>query len=210
MPGTLRPVGDLFDGYGASAHGLTEAAFDEMVGRDGEARVPYAAVASSLAQMGPEDVSARASRLARAFMDQGVTFDLDGEERPFPLDVVPRIFTAAEWTQVSDGVAQRVRALELFLADVYGAARIVSDGLIPHEVVTSSPGLRAGGLRLHAAQRRADPRGRASTSSATRTASSACWRTTCAARPASATSWPTAPPWPGCSPSCSGASPSRW
>ena len=44
-------------------------------------------------------MSARASRVARAFMDQGVTFDLDGEERPFPLDVVPRIFTAAEWSQ---------------------------------------------------------------------------------------------------------------
>jgi uncharacterized circularly permuted ATP-grasp superfamily protein len=159
MPGTLRSVGDLFDGYGASARGLTEAAFDEMVGHDGTARVPYAAVASSLAQMGPEDVSARASRLARAFMDQGVTFDLDGEERPFPLDVVPRIFTGSEWSKVAAGVAQRVRALELFLADVYGAARIVSDGLIPHEVITSSPGfVRAAygysppnGVRIHVA-----------------------------------------------------------
>ena len=159
MPGTLRTVGDLFDGYGASARGLTVAAFDEMVGRDGTARVPYAAVASSLAQMGPEDVSARASRLARAFMDQGVTFDLDGEERPFPLDVVPRIFTGAEWSKVAAGLVQRVRALELFLADVYGAARIVSDGLIPHEVITSSPGfVRAAygysppnGVRIHVA-----------------------------------------------------------
>jgi len=159
MPGTLRPVGDLFDGYGASARGLTEAAFDEMVGHDGAARAPYAAVASSLAQMGPEDVSARASRLARAFMDQGVTFDLDGEERPFPLDVVPRIFTGAEWSKVAAGVAQRVRALEHFLDDVYGAARIVSDGLVPHEVVTSSPGfVRAAfgytppnGVRIHVA-----------------------------------------------------------
>ena len=159
MPGTLRPVGDLFDGYGASASGLTAAAFDEMVGRDGSARAPYAAVASSLAQMGPDDVSARASRLARAFMDQGVTFDLDGEERPFPLDVVPRIFTSGEWSRVAAGVAQRVRALELFLDDVYGAARIVSDGLIPHEVVTSSPGfVRAAygytppnGVRIHVA-----------------------------------------------------------
>ncbi len=159
MPGTLRPVGDLFDGYGASAHGLTAAAFDEMVGHDGAARAPYAAVSASLAQMGPDDVSSRASRLARAFMDQGVTFDLDGEERPFPLDVVPRIFTSAEWSKVAAGVAQRVRALELFLADVYGAARIVSDGLIPHQVVTSSPGfVRAAygytppnGVRIHVA-----------------------------------------------------------
>ena len=159
MPGTLKAVGDLFDGYGSSARGLTEVAFDEMVARDGTARAPYAAVASSLAQMGPEDVSARGSRLARAFMDQGVTFDLDGEERPFPLDVVPRIFTGAEWSKVAAGVAQRVRALEFFLADVYGAARIVSDGLIPHEVITSSPGfVRAAygysppnGVRIHVA-----------------------------------------------------------
>ncbi len=130
-----------------------------MVSRQGEARLPYAAVASSLAQMGPDDVSSRASRLARAFMDQGVTFDLDGEERPFPLDVVPRIFPADEWTRVSRGVEQRVRALELFLADVYGSARIVSDGLIPHDVITSFSRLCAGGLRVRVAQRRADPRG---------------------------------------------------
>jgi uncharacterized circularly permuted ATP-grasp superfamily protein len=155
----VKGVGDLFDGYGDTARGLTKAAFDEMVGQSGGTRSPYAGVASSLSQMGPEDVSARATRLARAFMDQGVTFDLDGEERPFPLDVVPRIFTASEWSQVSGGVAQRVRALEAFLADVYGAARIVSDGLIPHEVVTSSPGfVRAAfgltppnGVRIHVA-----------------------------------------------------------
>jgi len=159
MAGTLKPVGDLFEGYGAAACGLTGAAFDEMVDGEGTTRPTYTAVASSLAQMGPDDVSARASRLARAFMDQGVTFDLDGEERPFPLDVVPRVFTAAEWAQVAEGVAQRVRALELFLADVYGAARIVSDGLVPHEVITSSPGfVRAAygysppnGVRIHVA-----------------------------------------------------------
>jgi len=152
-------VGDLFDGYGAAARGLTKDAFDEMVGHDGATRAPYSSVAASLSQMGPEDLSARATRLARAFMDQGVTFDLDGEERPFPLDVMPRIFTSSEWTQVSEGVAQRVRALEEFLADIYGAARIVSDGLIPHEVVTSSPGfVRAAfglnppnGVRIHVA-----------------------------------------------------------
>ncbi len=152
-------MGDLFDGYGSQARGLTESAFDEMVRPDGTTRTPYAGVASSLSQMGPEDVSARGARLARAFMDQGVTFDLDGEERPFPLDVVPRIFPAEEWKQVSEGVAQRVRALEAFLADVYGALRIVSDGVIPHDVVTSSPGfVRAvhglqppNGVRIHVA-----------------------------------------------------------
>jgi uncharacterized circularly permuted ATP-grasp superfamily protein len=155
----LSGVGDLFDNYGADAPELTQAAFDEMVGREGAVRAPYSGVATALAQMGPEDVSARAGRLARAFMDQGVTFDLDGEERPFPLDVVPRIFTAQEWSQVSEGVAQRVRALERFLDDIYGAARIVIDGLIPHDVITSSPGFTRSafglsppnGVRIHVA-----------------------------------------------------------
>src|ERR1700758_1020385 len=130
-----------------------------MVDRDGEARLPYAAAAASLAQMGPDDVSSRASRLARAFMDQGVTFDLDGEERPFPLDVMPRVFTGREWDVIAEGVAQRVRALEAFLADVYNSARILHDGVIPHQVVASSPGfLRAvhgvnppNGVRIHVA-----------------------------------------------------------
>jgi len=152
-------VGDLFEGYGIGARGTTGAAFDEMVDREGATRPAYGAVSSSLGQLSPEDVSARASRLARAFMDQGVTFNLDGEERPFPLDVVPRIFSAGEWARVADGVAQRVRALEHFLADVYGAARIVSDGLVPHAVITSSPGfVRAAygysppnGVRIHVA-----------------------------------------------------------
>ena len=70
-----------------------------------------------------------------------------------------RIFTGAEWSKVAAGLVQRVRALELFLSDVYGAARIVSDGLIPHEVITSSPGfVRAAygysppnGVRIHVA-----------------------------------------------------------
>jgi len=152
-------VGDLFDGYGEDARGLTSAAYDEMLGGAGSIRVPYLSVAASLSQMGPDDVSARAARLARAFMDQGVTFDLDGEERPFPLDVMPRIFTAEEWTQVAAGVAQRVRALEAFLADIYSVGRIVSDGMIPHDVVTSSPGFvrsahgftPPNGVRIHVA-----------------------------------------------------------
>jgi uncharacterized circularly permuted ATP-grasp superfamily protein len=77
-------------------------------------------------------------------MDQGVTFDLDGEERPFPLDVMPRILTATQWSTIADGVAQRVRALEAFLEDVYNSGRILDDGIVPYEVVVSSPGfLRA-------------------------------------------------------------------
>jgi uncharacterized circularly permuted ATP-grasp superfamily protein len=152
-------VGSLFDGYGRRAEGPLSGAIDEVIGPDGQPRPGYEDVVSVLSHMSHEDVTAKSARLARAFMDQGVTFDLDGEERPFPLDVVPRVFTATEWGTISDGVAQRVRALEAFLADIYYSARILDDGIIPHSVVTSSPGfLRAAhgveppnGVRIHVA-----------------------------------------------------------
>lgn len=152
-------MGDLFDGYGLERGGPLGRAVDEVLDAAGQPREPYRDVVSVISQMSPEDVSSRAGRLARAFMDQGVTFDLDGEERPFPLDVVPRVFTDREWDHIAEGVAQRVRALEAFLADVYGNARILHDGVVPHRVVASSPGfLRAvhgvnptNGVRIHVA-----------------------------------------------------------
>lgn len=152
-------MGDLFDGYGQDREGPLGRAVDEVLDRSGHAREPYRDVVSVISQMSPEDVSSRAGRLARAFLDQGVTFDLDGEERPFPLDVVPRVFHDREWDHIAEGVAQRVRALEAFLADVYGSARILHDGVVPYRVVTSSPGfLRAvhgvnpaNGVRIHVA-----------------------------------------------------------
>jgi uncharacterized circularly permuted ATP-grasp superfamily protein len=137
-------VSDLFDGYGGPQTGLLKRAFDEVIAPGGAARSGYREVVDALSHLDPEDISGRATRLARAFMDQGVTFDLDGEERPFPLDVMPRILTATQWSTIADGVAQRVRALEAFLEDVYNSGRILDDGIVPYEVVVSSPGfLRA-------------------------------------------------------------------
>ena len=74
----------------------------------------------------------------RSFRDQGITFSLSGEERPFPLDLVPRVIPAAEWEVIERGVAQRVRALEAFLSDVYGAGRVLRDGVIHAALVLSS------------------------------------------------------------------------
>ena len=89
--------------------------------------------------MSAGDLKARADIMGRTFLDQGITFALGGVERPFPLDLIPRIVTAAEWQAVQQGVPQRVRALELFLADVYGPGRIFADGVIPRRLITTSP-----------------------------------------------------------------------
>lgn len=131
-------MGDIFDTY-TLALGPRAIAYDEVVDGSGTFRPQYEEVVSALSTMSASDISARAERLARAFRHQGVTFDLDGEERPFPLDVAPRIFTTSEWEIVEAGVRQRVRALESFLADVYGPGRILETGIVPRQLIVGSP-----------------------------------------------------------------------
>ena len=147
-------MGDLIDEYRTPP-----GVYDEMAAVDGSIRAHYQQVATALAQFGIDDLMDRSERLGTAFRDQGVTFDLDGEERPFPLDVVPRLFEAAEWSMVDRGLVQRVRALEAFLDDIYGEGRILAENVIPQAVVLTSPGfLRAAygidppnGVRVHVA-----------------------------------------------------------
>ena len=125
-------MADLFDGYPVGR------VWDEMLGLDGSVRDAYERVHSSLAQMTEGELRARAESLLNAHLTKGVTFDFAGEERPFPVDVVPRVVAAAEWDHVAPGVAQRVAALEAFLADVYGPQECVRDGVVPRRVVVSS------------------------------------------------------------------------
>ncbi len=131
-------MGDLIDEYRAGG------VYDEMATSERSIRSHYREIAAALAQLGTDDLTDRAERLSTAFRDQGVTFDLDGEERPFPLDVVPRLFEAEEWGMLEAGLVQRVKALEAFLEDIYSDGRILDQEVIPRQVVLSSPGfLRA-------------------------------------------------------------------
>src|SRR3954466_3381600 len=142
-------MGDLFNGYAAPAARPQAApprpAWDEMfaVPPDGDARAgvardSYRDVHSSLARLTQAELRGRTDALASSYLAQGVTFDFAGEERPFPLDAVPRVIQQAEWVTVESGVKQRVRALEKFLADVYGEQRAVKDGVIPARLISSS------------------------------------------------------------------------
>ena len=125
-------MADIFDSYQ-----LAEA-WDEMFEAPGRPRGPYQPLVAALAPLDPTELRYRADQLARIFTDRGVTFDYAGEERPFPLDLIPRIIDAVEWDLISRGVRQRVLALEAFLADVYGPARLVDDGVLPWELLASS------------------------------------------------------------------------
>jgi len=132
-------MADLFDGYGATATKRTGApAWDEMFASAGATRQPYREIHSALAQMTQEELRGRTEALGASYLAQGVTFDFAGEERPFPLDAVPRVIDQTEWLQVEAGIKQRVRALEAFLADIYGPQNAIKDGVIPARLVTSS------------------------------------------------------------------------
>ena len=114
-------------------------AWNEMFSAPGQARPVYERLLADLDAYQPQELRARSEQLSRTFIDRGVTFAHSGEERPLPLDLVPRILGALEWDRLARGIAQRVRALEAFLADVYGAGRIFDEGLMPRSVITSSP-----------------------------------------------------------------------
>ncbi len=139
--------------------GIDQHALDEMFRRDGTVRPPYRGIAKALSEIEASDLIARLEALGRAFIDQGVTFSLSGKERPFPLDPVPRVISSAEWARLEAGIAQRVRALEMFLDDVYGEQAILSDGVIPRRLINScehfhrqAAGIRPpNGVRIHVA-----------------------------------------------------------
>lgn len=131
----LRRYERIFDGY--NDPGPYANAFDEMFDGQGNVRGPYQGIYAELAPSDASDLEARAEALGRAFIDQGVTFSLSGQERPFPLDLVPRVISAAEWSHLERGIIQRVRALEAYLDDIYGEQEILRDGVIPRRVVTS-------------------------------------------------------------------------
>ncbi|MFE3190353.1 circularly permuted type 2 ATP-grasp protein [Nocardia sp. NPDC059240] len=129
-----REKSGVFAGY---RPGRYDRAYDEMFDSAGRPRAPYRGIFNALATIDAEDLAARAEALDRAFVDQGITFSLSGQERPFPLDLVPRVIAATEWTKLERGIKQRVRALEAFLADVYGEQTILRDRVIPKRLVTS-------------------------------------------------------------------------
>lgn len=135
-PRESADAAEIFAAY-AAGNPRASAAYDEMFDGSGAVRMPYRGVFRSVAASDSADIQARVDALGRAFIDQGITFSLSGKERPFPLDVVPRVLSAAEWTKLETGIAQRVTALEMFLDDVYGDQQILRDGVVPKRLVVS-------------------------------------------------------------------------
>jgi uncharacterized circularly permuted ATP-grasp superfamily protein len=134
-----------------------------MVDGNGHARDHARAAADLLSSLSADDF-ARSQTLAElALVQQGVTFsvysDQRGSEKVMPVCLVPRVISASEWKRTERGLIQRLRALQMFLDDVYGEQRVLREKIIPPELIEQSrqyiPKLRGikppGGVRIHIA-----------------------------------------------------------
>ena len=116
--------------------------FDEVFGPDGTPHAHATSLAAEIARLGPELLTAAGHRRDAIFVQQGITFDATGEDgpvkdRPFPLDLVPRILPAREWDHIERGLMQRIRALNRFIDDVYHEREIVRAGIVPWRLIVS-------------------------------------------------------------------------
>jgi uncharacterized circularly permuted ATP-grasp superfamily protein len=118
--------------------------WDEMFAAPGQVRDFYAPLVAELSTLSSDDVERRQRAADLSFQARGITFAVnqgpEGVEKIMPFDLVPRIITADEWRKIERGLEQRVRALNLFLHDIYHAGRILSTGVVPPELVLGSRG----------------------------------------------------------------------
>ena len=111
-----------------------EAYYDEAFGGGASPPVPRPHYAGVLAALGEADLEQGVRRVRRRLLAHGCTFGEAGDEA-FPVDLVPRVLTAAEWEGLAAGLEQRVRVLDALVADVYGGQRCVAEGVVPRRVI---------------------------------------------------------------------------
>jgi uncharacterized circularly permuted ATP-grasp superfamily protein len=128
---------DLFEQYETYP-----STWDEMC-HERKIRSQYSKVFEDMSNI-PADILHQRDLLAsELFMNQGITFtvynDEAGIERIFPFDIIPRILTSTEWEHIEKGIKQRLRALNLFLKDIYSTQQILKEGIIPSELIVTCP-----------------------------------------------------------------------
>ena len=125
----------------------TEGLFDEMVTSSGRIRPGAGKLASTLARFSDDELATRKAALELSIKEMGITFTVYTQEegsidRSWPLDLIPRIIRKREWDAIERGLIQRVRALNMFIDDLYHAQRCISDGVFPSALLENSANFR--------------------------------------------------------------------
>ncbi|WP_020591329.1 circularly permuted type 2 ATP-grasp protein [Kiloniella laminariae] len=125
-----------FEGYD------TQGFYDELIGEDGQPRKEALPLIERINALPCKDLRRRQKAAEHALHQQGITFsvygDKKGTEKIMPFDILPRIVTAKEWDVLEKGLKQRIRALNLFIDDIYNGQQILKDKVIPRDLVLSS------------------------------------------------------------------------
>jgi uncharacterized circularly permuted ATP-grasp superfamily protein len=128
-----------WDGYGSPGFS------DELIA-DGAPRPELGGFARFLRNLSVEELQDRQRAAELAIRAMGITFtvyeDSTNIDRAWPFDLLPRVITSDEWTRTSAGLEQRLRAINLFVADLYADQKIVRDGVFPAEVLAQSVNFR--------------------------------------------------------------------
>ena len=116
--------------------------YDELITDTGGPRQAARQAVKLLQELSSEDMAARRGAAELAIREMGISFTIYSEgkniDRAWPFDIIPRIIPAKEWRKVSQGLAQRSRALNCFIDDIYNRQRILADGLLPADIVLDS------------------------------------------------------------------------
>ena len=127
---------------------MGKQAFDEIMGAPGDTRVrpELAALGRWIEETPDAELRRRQQAAETTFRQLGITFAVYGEneaaERIIPFDIVPRVFLHDEWTRLSEGLVQRVEAINAFLEDIYGERRILKEGILPEDLVLGNAQFR--------------------------------------------------------------------
>ncbi len=121
----------------------TDGFYDEMFDSDGQPRGRADALAKRLVSLSDGELVRRQKAADLTLLNMGITFAVYGHaagtEKVWPFDIVPRIVDATEWHKIDRGLKQRILALNMFVADVYGEQRILKEGIVPRELLFSAP-----------------------------------------------------------------------
>src|ERR1043165_6888708 len=122
------------------------AAVDEMNGTDGLTRPAYRQLAKRLGEVPPDAMQQRRLEAELLFRRIGITFavygDAEATEQLIPFCVVPRILAAAEWDLLKRGLEQRVKAINLYIKDIYTKREVLRAGIVPEDLVFQNPVFR--------------------------------------------------------------------
>lgn len=120
--------------------------FDELIDEQGRPRPAAELLVQKIAELPTGELLSRQTMAERALFRMGITFavygDTQGVEKIFPFDILPRIIAAQEWERVERGLQQRIRALNLFIDDIYHEQEIVKAGVVPKAILQSATSFR--------------------------------------------------------------------